>query len=164
MRELNEQAEETNTKDSEEDEHLYSLRNRQVVGTVSSATTVANMNSATLSNVASLTTTSYSHRERHPPIRDTRSFVCVPEPIVPQKIGNAGRKPIVLSPLGEDTIRYVFHQMLEKKIYPTVSTLLVRLLNDNSDFPIRTESILRKKLKEIGFQYRRIAKVPAILE
>ncbi|CAF2541835.1 unnamed protein product [Rotaria sp. Silwood2] len=164
MRELNEQAEETNLKDSEEDEYLYSLRSRQVLGTLSSSATVVNMNSAKLSDVASLTTTSYSHRERHPPIRDTRSFVGVPEPIAPQKIGNVGRKPIVLSPLGEETIRYVVHNMLEKKIYPTISTLLVRLLNENSDFPIRTESTLLKISKETGFQYRRTAKVPAILE
>ncbi|CAF2919098.1 unnamed protein product [Rotaria sp. Silwood2] len=146
MRELNEQAEETNTKDSEEGEYFYSLRNRQVVDTLSSSATVVNMNSAILSDVASLTTTS-SHRERHPPIRDTRSFVCVPEQIAPQKIGNVGRKPIVLSQLGEDIIRYVFRKMLEEKIYPTISTLLVRLLNENSDFPIRTESTLLKKIE-----------------
>ena len=164
MRELNEQAEETNTKDSKEDEYSYSLRSRQVIGNLSSSATGVNINSAILSDIASLTTTSYSHRERHPPIRDTKSFVLVPEPIAPQKIGNVGRKPIVLSSLGEDTIRYIFHKMLEEKIYPTISTLLVRLLNENSDFPIQTESTLLKKLKEIGFQYRRTAKVPAILE
>ncbi|CAF2893679.1 unnamed protein product [Rotaria sp. Silwood2] len=54
--------------------------------------------------------------------------------------------------------------MLEETIYPTITTLLARLLAEHSDFPIRTESTLLKKMKEIGFQYRRTATVRIALD
>jgi hypothetical protein len=37
IRDLSEQAEEENTQDSEEDKHMYSLRSRQVVATLSTS-------------------------------------------------------------------------------------------------------------------------------
>jgi hypothetical protein len=53
---------------------------------------------------------------------------------------------------------------LKEKIYPTIATLLAHLLAEYSDFPIRIESTLLKKMKEIGFQYRKTATVRIALE
>jgi len=115
MRELREQAEEESIQDLEEDTYLCSLRSRQVVDTDSFSPPISNAYNTAQSNASSPTVTFRRHRTRHPPITDTRSFVSVPEPIPPQKVGNVGRKPIVLSVLAEDAIRYVFHKMLEEK-------------------------------------------------
>ncbi|CAF2733820.1 unnamed protein product [Rotaria sp. Silwood2] len=164
MRELREQAEEECIQGLEEDAYLYSLRSRQAVDTDSFLAPISNVYNIVQSNASSPTVTFRRHRTRHPPITDTRSFVSVPEPIPPQKGGNVGRKPIVLSVLAEDAIRYIFHKMLEEKIYPTIATLLARLLAEYSDFPIRTESTLLKKMKEIGFQYRKTATVRIALD
>ena len=92
---------------------------------------------ATASQVSSPTTnTKNSHRKREWSTANARSFISVPEPLPPKKIGKVGRKPIVLSSLAQDTIRYVFHQMLSEKIYPSVSTLFALLQREHPDFPI----------------------------
>jgi hypothetical protein len=117
-----------------------------------------------ISGEPSFTATSQSHRKWHQSVLDAISFVSVPEPTPPQKFGNVGRKSIILSALPEDTIRYVFHQMFEEKIYPKITTVLPRLHAEQSDFPIETESTLLKKMKEIGFKYRKPAKITMALE
>ena len=110
------------------------------------------------------TYTTKSHRKCEWSTANARFFISVPEPLPPKKKGNVGRKSIILSSLAEDTIRYVFHQMLSEKIYPTISTLLARLQKEHPDFPIRTESTLLKTMKRLGFKYRATSKLTTALE
>ena len=128
-----------------------------------SATSNVSIITASLVSFPTINTTK-SHRKREWSTAHARSFISVPESLPPKKIGNVGRKTIALSFLDQDTIRYVFHQMLSEKIYPSISTLLGRWQKEHPDFPIRTESTLLKTMKRLGFKYRVTSKFPVALE
>jgi hypothetical protein len=82
----------------------------------------------------------------------------IPVPQPPLKKGHSGRRALVLSELGEDTIRYHFHLMLAEKLYPTLTHLLARLHADHPDFPVRNETSLWRQLKRLGFSYKSTSK------
>ena len=137
---------------------MYSLLIQQVVDIVSLLSSVGTMHNTVVSSASSPISSFHPHCKRHLPIPDFLS-PC-PESIPLRKSSDAGRKPVVLSTLAEDTIRYVIHEMLQEKVCPPITTLLMRLL---SEYSIRRESTL-KKMKEIGFQYRRTAMVTVALK
>lgn len=76
----------------------------------------------------------------------------------------AGRPKIELSELEEDTIRLIFHQLLNEKVYPTVSNMLNALLNQDANFPIQSTTSLRRQMKLIGFKYKQTAKSKIFLD
>lgn len=83
-------------------------------------------------------------------------------PEAPSKI--SGRTPIHLSEEADDEIRYHFHLLLAEKIYPTVAILLERLLAAHTDFPVRSQTTLRRHMHRLGFSYKRTSKVKVALD
>lgn len=63
---------------------------------------------------------------------------------------HSGHRKIVLSEQGKDVIRVEFHKLIQEKIYPTSDKLLKRLTEQYEDFPIRSASTLRKKMKNVS--------------
>ncbi len=53
---------------------------------------------------------------------------------------------------------------MAEKIYPTVSILLERLLAAHSDFPIRSETSLRRHMHRLSFSYQKTRKVNLALD
>ena len=47
-------------------------------------------------------------------------------------------------------IRVEFHKLIQEKVYPTSDKLLKRLNEQYEDFPIRSASTLRKKMKSVS--------------
>ena len=167
MRELEkqEQEQEQQKERLEENKYRQILRSRSVMPKPLSTSATSNVSIITALRISSLTVnTTKSHRKREWSTANARSFIFVPEPLPPKKIGNVGRKTIVLSSLAQDNIRYVFYQILSEKIYPSISTLLARLQKEHPDFPIRTESTLLKTMKQLGFKYRVTSRSPVALE
>ena len=79
-------------------------------------------------------------------------------------MSSRGRPEINLSDFGKDMIRYEYHLLLAERLYPTLDRIMNRLLADFSDFPIKNKTTLSKELKQMGFVYRKTAKVKAPLE
>ena len=59
---------------------------------------------------------------------------------------------------------YEFHLLLTERVYPTLDRMMVRLLVDFPEFPIKSKTVLSKELKQMGFVYRKISKIKAPLE
>jgi len=85
----------------------------------------------------------------------------LPPKSVPKVIG---RPSVMLSEEADDEIRFQFHLLLAEKIYPTVYLLLERLLAAHSDFPIRSETSLRRHMHRLGFSYQKTSKVKLALD
>lgn len=85
----------------------------------------------------------------------------LPPKNVPKVIG---RPSVMLSEEADDEIRFQFHLLLAEKIYPTVSVLLERLLAAHSDFPILSQTSLRRHMHRLGFSYRKTSKVKVALD
>jgi transposase len=75
-----------------------------------------------------------------------------------------GRAPVHLSEEADDEIRYHFHLLLAEKIYPTVAILLERLLTAHTDFPVRSQTTLRRHMHRLGFSYKRTNNVKVALD
>ncbi|CAF1263022.1 unnamed protein product [Rotaria sordida] len=84
--------------------------------------------------------------------------VRIPSPISLKKQRNSGREKIVLTEHAEDQIRYQFHSLLASKKYPTTSKLLTRLLEDVPNFPIESETTLRRFMHRLSFKYKKSSK------
>ncbi|CAF4724949.1 unnamed protein product [Rotaria sp. Silwood2] len=48
---------------------------------------------------------------------------------------------------------------MAERIYPTTSKILLRILTEDADFPIRSITPLWCWMKKLGFAYKRTAKV-----
>ena len=83
-------------------------------------------------------------------------------PKAPRKI--PGRSSIHLSEEANDEIRFQFHLLLAEKIYPTIDILLERLLAAHSDFPVHSETNLRRHMHRLGFSYKKTSKVKVALD
>ena len=170
MRELEEQEQqqqqqEQKEKTEEENKYGQARRTRSATAQSLSASSASNITTTTASRTTSPSASNRkSHRKRELSASDAKSLIPTPEPLPPKKKGTVGRKPVILSCFAEDTIRYVFHQMLSEKIYPSTATLLARLQAEHPDFPIQTESTLLKNMKRLGFKYRATSKVSVALE
>jgi hypothetical protein len=81
-----------------------------------------------------------------------------------QLVSPSGRSKINLSDFGKDMIRYEFHLLLAERVYPTLDSMMTRLLADFLDFPIKSRTILSKELKQIGFVYRKTSMIKTPLE
>ncbi|CAF4716843.1 unnamed protein product, partial [Rotaria sp. Silwood2] len=75
-----------------------------------------------------------------------------------------GRPSIQLSEEAHDEIRFQFHLLLAEKIYPTIAILLERLLSAHKDFPVRSETTLRRHIHRLGFTYQMTSKVKVLLD
>ena len=49
--------------------------------------------------------------------------------------------------------------MFAERICPTTNKVLNRILMDDSDFPVRSKTLLRRWIEKLGFVYRRVSKV-----
>lgn len=106
--------------------------------------------------------TNVSHKKKTVSTWPVRSEMKRPPPKgVPKVIG---RPSVILSEAADDEIRFQFHLLLAEKIYPTVSILIERLLATHSDFPIRSETSLRRHMHRLGFSYRKTSKVKLALD
>ncbi|CAF1610418.1 unnamed protein product, partial [Didymodactylos carnosus] len=65
---------------------------------------------------------------------------------------------------GKDLIRFEFHKLIQEKVYPTSEKLLKRLIERYEDFPIRSATTLRKKMRNLGFFYQRTSKIKIPLD
>ena len=84
------------------------------------------------------------------------------QPTAPRKI--PGRPSIELSEEAADEIQFQFHLLLAEKIYPTISILLERLLSAHKDFPVRSETTLRRHMHRLGFTSQMTRKVKILLD
>ena len=158
MRELTEEErQQLGAQNRKEDQKVHSFR-RQTSGTFSSSSHDTSSIRTGASTIVPSGTTFASHRKQYRSASVAKSLVSVPEPRPAKKKGNVGPKPIILSELVEDTIRYMFHKMLAEKIYPTVATPLARLCTKHRDFLVRTKLTLLKTVKYLGFRYRKTSK------
>ena len=82
----------------------------------------------------------------------------------PPKKYLAGRPKIELSEMEQDTIRLIFHQLLNEKVYPNVSNILNALLSQDPHFPIQFKTALRRRMKMIGFKYKQTTKSKIFLD
>jgi len=96
-------------------------------------------------------------------VRSTRSSSSSLSPTALSPTSRSGRPKVQLTMLEEDTIRLTFHQLLKDKMYPTVENLLLTLLNQNPEFPIKSKTSLRRKMKELGFRYRETKKAKVLM-
>jgi len=96
-------------------------------------------------------------------VRSTRSSSSSLSPTALSPTSRSGRPKVQLTMLEEDTIRLTFHQLLKDKMYPTVENLLLTLLNQNPEFPIKSKTSLRRKMKELGFRYRETTKAKVLM-
>ena len=164
MREIiEEEQQQLDAQKQNEDHKVHFLRGR-TPDTTSSFSDYTSTVCTTRSGIVQSKTNTSSHRKQHRLGTTAKAFISVPEPRPPKKIGNVGRKSIILSEFAEDTIRYTFHQMLAEKTYPTIVTLLARLQAEYPDFPVQTKSTLLKKMKQLGFKYRKTSKLTIALE
>jgi hypothetical protein len=76
----------------------------------------------------------------------------------------SGRPKINLSDFEKDMIRYEFHLLLAERVYPRLDRMMIRLLADFPDFPIKSNTTLFKELKHMGFVYRKTSKINTPLE
>ncbi|CAF4629359.1 unnamed protein product, partial [Rotaria sp. Silwood2] len=97
-------------------------------------------------------------------ITTVTNIACLPLPMTPQKTNNCGRKKIILTEFEEDSIRYQFHLLLASKQYPTTAKLLMCLLEEAPDFPIRSERTLLRHMRRLGFKYAVTSKAPIRLD
>jgi hypothetical protein len=97
-------------------------------------------------------------------VRSTRSSNSSLSPTALSPTRRSGRPKMQLTILEEDTIRLIFHQLLKNKMYPTVENLLSTLLNENPEFPIKSKTSLRRKMKELGFRYRETKKSKVLMD
>ena len=63
---------------------------------------------------------------------------------------HSGHRNIILSEQGKDLIRFEFHKLIQEKVYPTSEKFLKRLKDQYEDFPIRSASTLRKKMRSVS--------------
>lgn len=63
---------------------------------------------------------------------------------------HSGHRKIILSEQGKDLIRVEFHKLIQEKVYPTSAKLLKRLKEQCDDFPIRSASTLRQKMRSVS--------------
>lgn len=97
-------------------------------------------------------------------VRSARSSNSSLSPTASSPTRRSGRPKMELTILEEDTIRLIFHQLLKNKMYPTVENLLSTLLNENPEFPIKSKTSLRRKMKELGFRYRETKKSKVLMD
>ncbi|CAF4197206.1 unnamed protein product [Rotaria sordida] len=86
----------------------------------------------------------------------------IPAPQPPKQ--RSGRIPERLSEQADSEIRYQFQLLLSEKIYPTTANLLERLHAAHRDFPIQSQTTLRRHLHRIGFSYKSTTKVKIPLD
>ena len=79
-------------------------------------------------------------------VRCTRSLSSSLSPIALSPISRSDHPKVQLTIPEEDTIRFIFHQLLKDKVYPTV------------------ETSLRRKMKEIGFKCRETKKAKVLMD
>ena len=53
--------------------------------------------------------------------------------------------------------------MFAERICPITNKVLNRVLMDDSDFPVRFKTLLRRWIEKFGFVYRRVSKVTVLL-
>ncbi len=63
---------------------------------------------------------------------------------------HSGHRRIILSEQGKDLIRVEFHKLIQEKVYPTSEKLLKRLKEQYEDFPIRSTTTLRQKMRSVS--------------
>ena len=97
-------------------------------------------------------------------VRRTRSSSSSLSPIALSPVSHSGRPKVQLIILEEDTIRFIFHQLLKDKVYPIVETLLSTLLDQNPQLPIQSKISLLRKMKELGFKYRETKKAKVLMD
>lgn len=81
-----------------------------------------------------------------------------------RKKGNSGRKKLGLTEYEEDMIRCQFHLILASKQYPTTAKLLIRVLEDMTNFPIQSESTLLRCMQRLDFKYTATSIIPIWLD
>ena len=85
-----------------------------------------------------------------------------PTPLSP--VGRSDRPKVQLRMFEQDTIRLIFHQLLQDKMYPTLQNLVSTLLSQYLDFSIRSKTSLYRQLKVLVFTYRQTKKAKILLD
>ncbi|CAF3875576.1 unnamed protein product, partial [Rotaria sp. Silwood1] len=97
-----------------------------------------------LRSASQILPTNTSHKKQ---IVSTWSTSCAINEIQPEApISIPGRSAVHLTEEADDEIRFQFHILLEEKIYPTTAILLERLLGAHTDFPVRSQTTLRRHM------------------
>ncbi|CAF4726084.1 unnamed protein product, partial [Rotaria sp. Silwood2] len=91
------------------------------------------------------------------PYTATKIFMPVAKPS--RKSDHVGASTIVLTDDQIENIRYHVHLLLAERLYPTTDKILNRILGDDSDFPIRSLTVLWRWMKKLGFAYKKTSKV-----
>ncbi|CAF3356720.1 unnamed protein product [Rotaria sp. Silwood2] len=91
------------------------------------------------------------------PYTATKRFMPVAKPS--RKSDHVGASTIVLTDDQIENIRYHVHLLLAERLYPTTDKILNRILGDDSDFPIRSLTVLWRWMKKLGFAYKKTSKV-----
>ncbi|CAF3934653.1 unnamed protein product [Rotaria sp. Silwood1] len=103
-------------------------------------------------------------KEQEESVRFTRSSNSLSSLTPLSPVGRSGRPKVQLTMFEQDTIRLIFHQLLQDKVYPTLENLLSTLLNQHPDFPIKSKTSLYRQLKILGFTYRKTKKAKILLD
>ncbi|CAF3782259.1 unnamed protein product [Rotaria socialis] len=75
----------------------------------------------------------------------------------------AGRPKVQLSEFEQDLIRLIFDQLLNEKVYPTVSNMLNALLTQGGKFSTQSKTSLGQQMKIIGFKCKQTAQTQVFL-
>ena len=107
-----------------------------------------------------------SHRKRRwssVALTDIVSTIPFPVPAEQNK-RNSSRPALVVTKKAESTIRYHFHLILTEKCYPTIINLLASIHDEHLNFPIQLQATLWRRMKRLGFPYKKTSKVPIPLD
>ncbi|CAF1538966.1 unnamed protein product [Rotaria magnacalcarata] len=115
-----------------------------------------------IQSVSPIQPTNISHEKQSILISSTTYAVNTIQPKASRKM--SGRPSIQLSEEADDEIRFQFHLLLAEKIYPSIAILVERLLSAYKDFPVHSETTLRRHIHRLGFTYQMTSKAKVLLD